>query len=178
MSFRNAIRSFDRMHMAWRYSFFLIFLGVTLWAVFLMFQHVSASRSSLERDQQKYSIIGANHDKERQRLNNCVYASQLVMPEQALTLFHLMTQGVTVKVLNYNVEPAVRLEGGVYAHPVSVSFEGDYAGVVTYLRRLENTHYKIIWDNLHLQLMGGNTIHAALKLETMSDKPQPIRFKG
>ena len=177
MSFRRAVKSFDGMRSVWRYGCFVLLLAASLGLVFFVFNHVAEQRSDLTGQIQQYSAQSALHDKEKDRLGNRVYSSELVSSQQALKLFHLMTQGVTVKLLSFKVQPSQQL-GGVYAQPVNISLEGDYAGIVTYLKRLESAKYKILWNDLHLTLVGDKTIDAAIELETLSDRPQAIRLQG
>jgi len=128
------------------------------------------------------------HQDELQRVNAQLEekAFELVEPDE---MFDLMGQlvfadsGLKLGVLKrkevapvFSVPDAeVEADGDqptIYRHTMTVNLSGGFAQILRYVKSIEQTDWKLIWDSIHLQTAEYPAIEVELELSTLSKSKQ------
>jgi hypothetical protein len=174
---RRSIASYDGMHVLVRwFLFLLIFSLCSYFAISWHSQIYNKQKQLLSRKENLLAVKKKNNNI-KSTLGNRVYADQLMRPQQMLSLLQSLMRGVSVRLISFKSLKSKPYES-LYLQPADIVVEGNYRGVVTYLRRLENSRYRILWQKIHLNLVGDSVIRADIHLQTVSDLSAWIKLSG
>jgi len=165
---RKFIQGYNSVGLPYRWLMFVVLTVFCGYFAISGYRQVIGSESAVISKRNHLLSVKHRHTKTLSTMNNRVYASQLMQPQQMMSLLQLLMRGVDVKLISFNNLPNKPYES-LYLQPAKIVVEGNYSGVVTYLERLEQSRYRILWQKLHMVKVGKSLVKAEINLQTISN---------
>lgn len=91
---------------------------------------------------------------------------ELLFAESKLELTELKRKQVTPA---FSMEVSEVGQPQIYRHVLNIRFEGSFRNILTYLNRLEELDWKLMWDRINLKTHEYPVIQADIEISTLSD---------
>ncbi|GAB4393323.1 MAG: hypothetical protein Tsb005_11080 [Gammaproteobacteria bacterium] len=124
-------------------------------------------RQQQDLEEQRYAL--------QQRLANV--ASQLMVPEEVVTfLENMLAHQKELQLINLTTQEPVLItdraeKKTLYRHEIVINMQGTYFGLMRYIDRLEESSWRILWDELDYKVQAHPEAHIEIKLHTLSNRP-------
>ncbi len=174
---RRSVSSYNQLHMYVRWVLFLFVFSLCAFYAISWHNYINNKQAALVSSQKRLQVLSNMHARTMATLNNRVYAHQLMQPQQMMSLLQLLMRGVSVRLVSFKSLQSKPYES-LYLQPADIVVEGNYNGIVTYLKRLENSRYRILWQKIHLSLVNDSVVRADINLQTVSDISAWIKLGG